>query len=134
MTIRSNINARRANDLYTAFEEGCANAPIGTLEKSIEVRDRIGYVCDEFLDGMKKLDVTTCNCDGIREIEVLMFDMLRRQNPGPGPIMEAIGFGRALQEQSYQMDRDEIIRRVERDGHFAATRDEWIRFGLEVAA
>ena len=32
MTIRSHIDAREANRLYTAFEEGCANAPAGTFE------------------------------------------------------------------------------------------------------
>lgn len=134
MTIRSHIDAQEANRLYMAFEEGCANAPDGTFERSIAIRDRIGYHCDEFLSGMKALNVSVCNCDGIREIEVLMFDMLRRKNPGGGPIMEAVAFGLALQERQYQCDRDELIRRVGRDGHFAATRDDWIRYGLEVEA
>lgn len=129
MTIRPHIDAREANRLYTAFEEGCANAPAGTFERAIAIRDRIGYLCDEFLDGMKELDVSVCNCDGIREIEVLMFDMLRRKNDA-GQIPAMIAFGLALQEQTYQHDRDTIINRVRRDGNFWATREEWERFGL----
>lgn len=131
MTIRSCIDARSANEDFMAFEEGCANAPAGTFERAIAIRDRIGYLCDEFLAGMKELDLTVCNCDGIREIEVLMFDMLRRKNE-TGVIPTTIAFGRALQEQSYQYDRDAIINRVRRDGSFWATREEWERFGFAV--
>lgn len=129
MTIRTNIDAREANRLYTAFDEGCSNAPAGTFEKAIAIRNQIGDLCDEFLESMKGLGVSVCNCDGIREIEVLMFDMLRRKNES-GQIPAMIGFGLALQECSYQMDRDTIINRVRRDGNFWATREEWQRFGL----
>ena len=131
MTIRSNIDAREANRIYTAFEEGCANAPAGTFAQAEKIRLQIGEACDSFLANMKALGVAVCNCDGIREIEVLMFDMLRRKNQSTGPIMAATAFGLALQEQRYQSDRDEILRRVKRDGYFAATRDDWIRYGLE---
>lgn len=129
MTIRSHIDAREANRLYTAFEEGCANAPEGTFERALLIRDIIGNMCDSFLTDMKELGVGVCNCDGIREIEVLMFDMLRRKNDA-GQIPAMIAFGLALQEQTYQHDRDTIINRVRRDGNFWATREEWERFGL----
>lgn len=130
MTIRSSIDAQEANRLYMAFEEGCDNAPAGALDQAIAIRDRIGYLCDEFLAGMKALDLAVCNCDGIREVEVLMFDMLRRKNP-TGQIPAMIAFGIALQEAG-EFGRPDIINRVRRDGDLWATREERERFGFAV--
>jgi len=96
MTIRRNVNIAAINDDFMAFERGLEVAPAGVaLMKGNDIRDRVlGYSADMFLASAKRNELTTCNCDGIREIEALMFDMLRWQNPECG-IDELIALGRA---------------------------------------
>lgn len=129
MTIRSNIDAREANRLYMAFEAACDNAPAGTMIRAKEIRASIGEACDAFLASMKALNVSACNCDGIREIEALMFDNIRRKNT-TGVVPAAIGFGLALLETEDPADQTTIINRVRRDGDFWASREDWQRMGM----
>jgi hypothetical protein len=99
MTIRRNVNIAAINDDFMAFERGLSAAPAGfDLNKAEDIRDRVlGYSADTFLAVAKRNGLKTCNCDGIREIEALMFDMIRRQNPDCG-IESLIAIGRAEEE------------------------------------
>lgn len=112
MTIRSSVNIRAINESYMAFEEACDRAPEGTFEWSKDLRQDIGETCDAFLALMRSKGVETCNCDGIREIEVMLFAMLRDKNPD-SEIQSAIGLGETLRDPAF--DGESIIRGLERD-------------------
>lgn len=95
MTIRRHVDLSALNDDLMAFERGIERAPAGpVLMKCEDIRDRVlGYSADTILGAAARNGLTACNCDGIREIEALMFDMIRRKNPDSG-IEELILLGR----------------------------------------
>lgn len=97
MTIRANINVRDLNTLYSAFERGCDRAPDGVFSLAKGIRQSIGDACDALLADLKLMNVNASNCDGIREIEVMMFGMVAENNrdatPAAGEINQVVGLG-----------------------------------------
>lgn len=128
MTIRRSVNIDAMNSDYTAFEEGVDSAPEGLFSFARNLKFEIGEACDDYLRAMTRIGAKVCNCDGIREIEVMMFAMIRDRNPD-SEITQVVGFGRTLRDAD-PFDRSSIIRRVERDKGFYATRAEWQALGL----
>ncbi len=118
MTIRSNVNIAAANSVFEAFEAACERAPEGTFEESKTIRWLIGETCDDFLSQMQGRGINVCNCDGIREVEVMLFDMIHRKNP-VSEIDAAIGLGRTLLE--YPDAADRVIAGLIRDRDFLAS-------------
>jgi hypothetical protein len=93
MTIR---NRELAND-YTNFRYACDMAPVGTFEESkLLIR-----ILSDMMDGMegpaKEQGYKVCNSDHAFEIEAMMFDMLRAENPD-SEIESAIGLGATLRD------------------------------------
>lgn len=82
MTIRRHVDLAAINSDYIRFEAACEETPELVKPVADTARILIGEVCDDLLNIMKNIGLSVCNCDGIREIEVLMFDMLERSNPG----------------------------------------------------
>lgn len=120
MTIRRHVDLSAINADYTLFLDGCDAAPDGMFLQAKDIRDRvIGYGVDELARTAKASDVVTCSCDGIREIEVLMFDMLRRMNPS-SEIEGAMGLGRSLADSDAE-GRARIIAGLVRDRDFVAS-------------
>lgn len=120
MTIRRSVDLSAINRDYTLFLDGCEAAPEGMFLQAKDVRDRIiGYGVDELLRTAKASGLETCACDGIREIEILMFDMLRRMNP-TSEIEGAMGLGRALTDADEE-GRARIIAGLVRDRDFVAS-------------
>lgn len=95
MTIRSNVNIRAANDDYGHFLTGVEAAPAGVLVQGQTIADLIGDMANGIIRRAREEDLKVCNCDGIREIEALVFAMLRDKNPD-SEIETAIGLGRTL--------------------------------------
>lgn len=121
MTIRRSVNIATINTDFTYFLEGCENAPAGMYTQALDIRDRVlGYVADEFLRVARSSGLETCNCDGIREIECMMFAMIREKNPD-SQIGQAIGLGRALEhasEPGSAVTRSDILARLRSDRAF----------------
>jgi len=116
MTIRSNVNLRALNTDFTYFLDACEAAPEGVFEEAKNIRDRVlGYSADELLRVCKSNDIGACNCDGIREVEIIMFDMVRRMNPD-SQIESAIGFGREITQ--FPNARERVIAGLIRDRDF----------------
>lgn len=119
MTIRRNVDLSAINDAYRYFETACERAPEGTFEFSKNILFMLGTQCDALLGSAKAMGVETCNCDGIREIEVLMFDMIRRKNEDINEIEQAIGLGRTLVE--YPEAAARVLAGLERDRDFLSS-------------
>lgn len=118
MTIRRHVDLAAINTDYTHFLTGCETAPSGMFGRALDVRDRIiGYCVDEIDRTARAAGLESCVSDGIREIEILMFDMLRTKNP-LGEIAGATAFGRALEEAEDPDARQRIIEALERDRDF----------------
>lgn len=81
MTIRRNVDITDINHDYMYFETAIENRTKDTDERMVDMLRIIGNACDQLLSEMQLIGLSTCNCDGIREIECLMFDMLRKNNP-----------------------------------------------------
>lgn len=120
MTIRRNLNLATINDDYGDFLTTTERAPAGTYEGAKMIASFIGNVVDALIKDGRASGLKVCNCDGIREIEVLIFDMLRTQNPD-SEIEKAIGLGDALRNADCG-EMDKIITELEyaRDEAFAA--------------
>ena len=80
MTIRSHVNIRNLNECFSAFETGCDRAPDGTFLLAKNIREITGAHCDALLADLKRYNIAACNCDGIREIEAMMFGMIAEKN------------------------------------------------------
>jgi hypothetical protein len=93
MTIRN----RELANTYSDFRYACDMAPFGTYEKS---KDRLLTLSD-MMDGMeaaaKEVGLKVSNSDRAFEIEAMMFDMLRAENPDD-EIEAAIGLGATLRD------------------------------------
>jgi hypothetical protein len=118
MTIRSSINASAINRDFQHFETACESAPLGTFDQAKDIGQMIGEQCDAFLAAAKAMGLDVCNCDGIREIECMMFAMLREKNPD-SQIEQGIGLGQTLNMHPESADR--VITGLVRDRDFLAS-------------
>jgi hypothetical protein len=114
MTIRRHVDFGGLNSVYSQFEDACDSAPGGVFEQAKIAYVLIGQECDALIQNAKDFGIKTDNCDGIREIELLMFDMLCRENPDI--MQEAIYFGGLLEQ--FPDSRDRIIAGLARDRAF----------------
>ena len=123
MTIRRHVDLSSINEDFMCFEVACSEAPEGMFLQAREIRDRVlGYSADEFLRVTKSNGLETDNCDGIREVEALMFDLVRKKNPD-SEIEAAIGLGRVLRDAPSDRMRlhgskEAILDRLQRDRDF----------------
>lgn len=78
MTIRRNTDLSRFSADLSAVQTAIDATGRDTFKRADEIVNFIGNQCDALLNSAKDLNIGTCNCDGIREIEALMFDMVRR--------------------------------------------------------
>lgn len=125
MTIRRHVDLNAINSAYRDFQEACERAPLGMFEQARSVNDLIGETVDGLIARAHNstAGIKVDNCDGIREIEALIFDMFRNKNPD-SEIEAAIGLGRTLSEHpesakrvldGLQRDRDFLTCRIDED-------------------
>lgn len=81
MTIRRHVDLAAINSDYSDFLDGVEIAKAGVVPIAQNVADLIGDAADGIIREARALGLEVCNCDGIREIEILIFDMLLRKNP-----------------------------------------------------
>lgn len=119
MTIRRNLNLAAINDDYSDFLTATEHAPAGTFEQAKMIAEFIGNTVDDLIINGRERGLNICNCDGIREIEVLIFSMLSNKNPD-SEIEAARGLGADLREADCgTMDRILAELEMKRDEAFA---------------
>jgi hypothetical protein len=131
MTIRRCVDLKTINNDYGSFETACGEAPHGVFDIAKTIQRVLGDACDNLLADARAYSIEVSTCDGIREIEALMFDMIRA-NATTAHRMEidaAIGCGRAL-DAADDAERGAIMHRLARDKGFIATREEWTKLGF----
>jgi hypothetical protein len=108
------------------FEEACDNAPFEFFPKVKEALVFAGNTCNEILRDAIVADIGTCNSDGIREIEVLIFDMLlRKAKPFLAEeVVQAEYFGNKLRERP-SGEQNQLIDRVQRNAGLIKSIDDW---------
>ena len=82
MTIRRNVDIAAINSDYGYFLTAVSDQNIPpAYDIFVQIMEEIGNSVDDFLRHCRFQNLETCNGDGIREIECLMFDMIRKKNP-----------------------------------------------------
>ena len=112
MSIRPNIDAREYNRRYELIEACAENAPEGVHEHAKELVAVIGDVADLLLRELKRAGFPICNCDGIREIEAVIYGAVLKQYYAA--VAGAEGFGEAMGTDA----KDRVIEQVIRDRDF----------------
>lgn len=120
MTIRRNLNLAAIDSDYCDFLTATEYAPSGTYDEAKMIASFIGNTVDALITDGRRSGLNICGCDKIREIEILIFDMLRTKNPD-SQIEKAISLGDALRNAD-RAEIDKIITELEyaRDEAFAA--------------
>lgn len=114
MTIRSHIDARALNEQYGKFLDCAENAPEGTYEAAKEVERFMSETADTILEGARRLGLTPCNADGIRELEAVIYGYLKAGDVAL--FSQAEGFGSA-----FSADRAGAASKARADRDFLAS-------------
>ncbi|MDI3258454.1 MAG: hypothetical protein QJR02_02025 [Sinobacteraceae bacterium] len=95
MTIRSSIDARALNRSLTDFE-GVDDAPDGSYEQAKSLRRLIGDSVDQLMKNIREMGLCVDTCDGIREVEAVIYGYIKDANPDHPMFPTAEGFGAAM--------------------------------------
>ena len=111
MTIRNGVNLGSKNTDYSHFLLAVETAP-ERFERAEEIRAFIGEQADTIIRRARDFGITVCPCDGIREVEVLLFDMIWNKARDTSiidhnAIGDAVGVGRQLDDPA---TRTEVLR------------------------
>ncbi|MGS0567052.1 hypothetical protein [Xanthomonas oryzae] len=96
MTIRSYIDARALNTELESFERCADESPAGTYEQAKELAELIGRIADDLIRGLRAIGMQADNCDGIREVEAVIYGWIKNSNPDATVFPTAEGFGDSL--------------------------------------
>lgn len=126
MTIRRNIDLSNMSDRLSRLQDACDNAPHNFFPRLHKAISFVGEQCDAFINEARGAKLGVCNCDGIREIESLMMNMLIRTAhiDLDAEIKCADFYGDALYERD-SFDRESLIRRVHRDASLIKSISDW---------
>ncbi|MBO9878478.1 hypothetical protein [Xanthomonas sp. D-99] len=97
MTIRSRIDARALNAALESFERCADEAPRGTYEHAKQLATLIGETAQSLISGLREIGLDANNCDGIREVEAVIYGYIKDSNPDATVFPTAEGFGAALE-------------------------------------
>ncbi len=81
MTIRRNVNIDALNDRYNYLERCAEKAPDGTYALSKATVETIGEIADDIMRRVRALGLRANNCDGIREVEAVIYGYVADANP-----------------------------------------------------
>lgn len=95
MTIRRNVNIADINKDYSAFMVALDELPSGMFLFSRSVQKMVSDTLDDLELYATIAEVPLDRCDRIREVEALMFDMIRQTNTG-SDIEQVIQIGNLL--------------------------------------
>lgn len=77
MTIRRNVDLSYMSSRLTNAQAAVDTTPSGTFARVPMILDFIGEKLDEFIREAREQGINVCNSDGAREIEALVFEMIR---------------------------------------------------------
>lgn len=97
MTISSSINASRLSSEYGYFETCAEESPDFSYDQAKQIKEMIGHACDKLIRDTRALGLSANNCDGIREVEAVIYRWLKNSNPEETIFPVAEGFGSAMQ-------------------------------------
>jgi len=92
-------------------------APAGTYMQARQLAENIGNACDNLIRDVRAMDLQADNCDLIFAVEAVIYDYVKRSNPGESLFPTAEGFGSAMDTEA----RDRVIVSAERDRDFLAS-------------
>lgn len=125
MTIRRNIDLSAMSDRLWNVQMACDNSATSFPQ----LRDAIGVCgeqCDDLIKTARSESLGICNCDGIREVEALMFDLLAR-NALPDLAAEiemAEFYAQALTDRNFE-EQNDLVAHVQRNEHLLKTLEDW---------
>jgi len=97
MTIRSAINAQKLNNEWSNFKQCADEAPDGTYEACKDIAAVVDGAAKELFDKTKLLGLKANTCDGIREVEAVIYGFIKDSNPDSPVFPTSEGFGEGLQ-------------------------------------
>ena len=116
MTIRRSINAAELSEQLGNLEECATMAPAGTYQ---DAKDLSGFFSDLFthIQGeLKAMGLKTPNGDQYREVEAVLYGMIKDYNPDSTTFSVSEGFGRAMNMGDAVANR--VIANAKRDIEF----------------
>jgi hypothetical protein len=81
MTIRNSVNISKLNDEMSNYQACAEQAPKGTYEDVKETWFALNEIFGDLFTALKDAGFKVNPCDGFREIEVLIYGMLKEANP-----------------------------------------------------
>lgn len=96
MTIRSHIDARGLNSALANFERCADEAPKGTYEQAKQVAELIRALTKGLIHDLRAMGLEADTCDGIREVEAVIYGYIKQSNPAGTVFPTAEGFGLSL--------------------------------------
>lgn len=117
MSIRPNVDLRASNADYANIERAIKTLPAHAFPKARKAVEIVAETADHLLNSCREAGISTCNCDGIREVEALMISMLLSKEQPEGGIVEALRCGRRLSDaEDDAVETMRIVASVMEDG------------------
>lgn len=96
MTIRSSINAAELSRQLSNLEACAVDAVPGAYEDAKALNEFFAEVHAEISGRLKALGLKCDNCDRYREVEAVLYGMIKDANPGCTTFPVSEGFGDAV--------------------------------------
>ena len=97
MTIRNHVDLRGLNASWSDFERCAEEAPAGTYAQAKAIAEMIESHANALIKELHALGMKADTCDGVREVEALMYGYIRDSNPDAPIFPTAEGFGQAME-------------------------------------
>ncbi len=114
MTIRTHIDAAALNKAWTAFEQCASEAPKETYEQAKTVAQVVWRCANSLIEELSEIGMRADNCDGIREVEAVIYGYIKNANPDAAVFPMAEGFGEAMDGEA----RERVLAQTVRDRDF----------------
>lgn len=96
MTIRTQIDVRALNDALGHFERCADEAPRGTYEQAKRLVELIGETAQSLIGRLRECGLEANTCDGIREVEAVIYGYIKDSNPDATVFPTGEGFGESM--------------------------------------
>lgn len=96
MTIRTHIDAQALNRAWTALQRCASDAPAGTYEQASAIAGVVEGCANTLIRELRSIGMNVNVCDGIREVEAVIYGYIKNANPDAEVFPMAEGFGNAM--------------------------------------
>lgn len=112
MTIPRTINMEALNERLGNMDNCAQYAPTRTFERAKTAHGIIGEALDDLIKRLAAEGFDVCNCDGVRQVEAVMYGWVVTSDPETFLVAE--GFGSAMDTEA----KDRVIANMKRDRDF----------------